>query len=379
MKLISFLGLVSIALAGAAPAVYDSPKGALYVALFTPNAKYSITGTVKFTSNSDGSLEVQVDISNLPNMPVNLFPYHVHVNQVPSNGDCSVTGGHLDPYGGNSSATLPADKLVGDLAGKHGGMVGPSFQTSYIEYYMSLDPSDPAYLGNKRSVVIHDSNMVRLACANIVSLGSVSASSLATTTMATSTTGTTAGMGYGSLLSMLYGGTMGYASLGYASTMDTGSSVITSAAYPGCYTVLGYPVACGPSSAMSTGKSTMTTSSVSTSAAYPYCYTVLGYAVACGTSTSSGSMGTSIKSTESLGSTAVNSTAAKTTTTPDALITAPAKSSISPGLTVHTSSSFIPPSSLSKATSISSINAAANDASWMTYFSIFAFVLLGVF
>jgi hypothetical protein len=114
--------------------------------------------------------------------------YHIHVNPVPASGDCYATGGHLDPA--NNTETPPCNPLdkklcqAGDLSGMYGSINMTDDQTfnaryariprsrqkltssdSYINQYVSLTPSDPAYIGN-RSFVIHDANLTRIACAN---------------------------------------------------------------------------------------------------------------------------------------------------------------------------------------------------------------------
>jgi hypothetical protein len=98
--------------------------------------------------------------------------YHIHVDPVPSDGNCSATLGHLDPYerGENPvcNASQPATCQVGDLSGKHGTMSPPagcSFQLTYLDLYLSTEPGVNAFLGN-RSIVVHSNNKTRLACAN---------------------------------------------------------------------------------------------------------------------------------------------------------------------------------------------------------------------
>ena len=56
--------------------------------------------------------------------------YHVHVNPVPADGNCTATGAHLDPYNRGvvtaCDATKPESCQVGDLSGKYGNITGPS-------------------------------------------------------------------------------------------------------------------------------------------------------------------------------------------------------------------------------------------------------------
>jgi hypothetical protein len=57
--------------------------------------------------------------------------YHIHALPVSSNGNCSSTDGHLDPYMAGETTPCDANKpqtcQVGDLSGKHGTMPGPNF------------------------------------------------------------------------------------------------------------------------------------------------------------------------------------------------------------------------------------------------------------
>jgi len=171
--MVSVTWLVSIAsiitsVKCAAPVVSDSVPGTEYIATFTsPNFQDGddITGTVEFAAVANGSVQVNVNIDNLPSTG-GPFPYHVHAKAVPSDGNCTGTLAHLNPYNGSANATTAANLEVGDLAGKHGPLKGSSFSTSYVDQYLSLNPNDPAYVGNL-SVVIHAADNSRLACANI--------------------------------------------------------------------------------------------------------------------------------------------------------------------------------------------------------------------
>ena len=57
--------------------------------------------------------------------------YHIHVAPVPSNGNCSATGAHLDPYMRGAIPPCEVGKpetcQVGDLAGKHGNITSDPF------------------------------------------------------------------------------------------------------------------------------------------------------------------------------------------------------------------------------------------------------------
>lgn len=155
------LSLFRLALS-AAPVQTNSPD-ATYVANFTSR----VEGSISFSA-TNGSVLVDVNLSNLPSSG-GPFLYHIHQLPVPSDGNCTGTAGHLNPYNGSEAATSPADKEVGDLSGKHGRINGQSLQTSYIDEYLSLNDNDPAFIGNL-SVVVHYANTTRIACANITEM-----------------------------------------------------------------------------------------------------------------------------------------------------------------------------------------------------------------
>ncbi|OBA22621.1 hypothetical protein METBIDRAFT_31492 [Metschnikowia bicuspidata var. bicuspidata NRRL YB-4993] len=86
---------------------------------------------------------------------------------VPADGNCEGTLGHFNPYSGIQNAGSLAEFEVGDLSGKHGVINGSSLRESYSDQFISLNPGNRAFVGD-RSIVVHYANMTRLACANIV-------------------------------------------------------------------------------------------------------------------------------------------------------------------------------------------------------------------
>jgi hypothetical protein len=62
--------------------------------------------------------------------------YHIHAYPVPSDGNCTGTLAHLDPYIRGESPpcdpTEPQTCQVGDLSGKHGTINGTSASLRYI-------------------------------------------------------------------------------------------------------------------------------------------------------------------------------------------------------------------------------------------------------
>lgn len=154
-------GLLAIgALAKVQPKANDSPTD-VYEADFDTDVK----GKVEFSGLKNGSIEVNVDLSGFPTSG-GPFQYHVHEAPVPSDGNCTGTKGHLDPYDGNPKANSTDELEIGDLSGRYGLIHGTSINTTYVDQYLSLDPESPAFIGGL-SITIHLDNSTRLACANI--------------------------------------------------------------------------------------------------------------------------------------------------------------------------------------------------------------------
>jgi hypothetical protein len=70
--------------------------------------------------------------------------YHVHEKPVPTDGNCTGTGAHLDPYKRGETppcdATNPAQCQTGDLSGKYGHPVGPGYSIAYGYFSVALFP-----------------------------------------------------------------------------------------------------------------------------------------------------------------------------------------------------------------------------------------------
>ena len=58
---------------------------------------------------------------------------------MPASKNCSATENHFNPYNGTVRAATPAAHEVGDLAGKHGNIMGESYKTEYDDSYISLN------------------------------------------------------------------------------------------------------------------------------------------------------------------------------------------------------------------------------------------------
>lgn len=107
----------------------------------------------------------------------NIPEYHIHVSPVPEDGNCTATGGHLDPYNVGDPYVCPGETgavtcQVGDLSGKHGAidtaaLGAASYMTQYLDYYLSTVPDTVGFFGN-RSFVVHDQAGARLNCGNFV-------------------------------------------------------------------------------------------------------------------------------------------------------------------------------------------------------------------
>jgi hypothetical protein len=95
--------------------------------------------------------------------------YHLHVDPVPEDGNCSKTLAHLDPVARGEATpcdkTKPESCQVGDLSGKHGSIQSDPFEAHYLDLYASTKEGIGAFFGN-RSIVIHYANKTRLTCAN---------------------------------------------------------------------------------------------------------------------------------------------------------------------------------------------------------------------
>lgn len=176
-KSIAQLACLVLATAEVQPKANDSPQD-LYMAQF----KWTLSGDLNFTGLANSSVLVKVDLKNTPDIDGAPFLYHVHEKPAPYNEEgCNATGGHLDPYNGNPNASSVDELEVGDLSGRHGkitkddiepGIVSKyTFNTEYVDQYISLNPDSPAFIGGK-SITFHYANGSRCGCANITKVES---------------------------------------------------------------------------------------------------------------------------------------------------------------------------------------------------------------
>ncbi|KAL8805305.1 MAG: hypothetical protein Q9182_002073 [Xanthomendoza sp. 2 TL-2023] len=155
---------------GNAEIVTNNRPGVTYTA-FLPNITTSnIRGFIAGTSNANGTgVNFALQISGLPDASLGPFLYHIHDQPVPSNGNCTATLAHQDPY--IRGEVPPCDPVhpetcqTGDLAGKHGNITSNPFSTAFLDLYLSTYQGPASFFGN-RSIVIHTSNTTRLTCAN---------------------------------------------------------------------------------------------------------------------------------------------------------------------------------------------------------------------
>ena len=196
LMLSAIAGLV--AAAPDAPVTSGNPLGATHMAVL-PNSNFTtIRGTVTGTTNNNGTGVIfTVAFNNVPSSG-GPYIYHIHNDPVPSDGNCTGAGPHLDPETRGEKPPCdpgtPQQCQVGDLAGKHGSFNAVAYTAQsvkfpngtasmitsykngtnnlnlrYLDLYVSSEPGSPAYFGN-RSVVVHDGAGTRLTCANFTML-----------------------------------------------------------------------------------------------------------------------------------------------------------------------------------------------------------------
>ncbi|TGZ76734.1 hypothetical protein EX30DRAFT_312119 [Ascodesmis nigricans] len=153
---------------GDAAPILDNPAGVSYVAHFTSGA---VTGYIRAEAGANGKgVDFDVKIKSTDGKWETPLSYHLHDAPV-TNGNCTTTLAHLDPYQRGQAdpcdATKPETCEVGDLSGKHGKIETVPFAKQYNDLYASTKSGIGAFFGN-RSVVIHanDEKKSRIACAN---------------------------------------------------------------------------------------------------------------------------------------------------------------------------------------------------------------------
>lgn len=172
IKQLTFATIIpSLVLSSSAIENSDSPKGSNAIANFPQGGLNSINGDIKFNSLQNGSVQVIINLKNLP-IDGSPFSYHIHEASVPLNGSCSATLGHFNPNDGNKTECLNEDDFslceLGDLTTRHGTLNSGNNNQSYIDNYLSLNPNNDYFFADgSKSITIHYKNSSRLACANI--------------------------------------------------------------------------------------------------------------------------------------------------------------------------------------------------------------------
>ncbi|KUI66682.1 Cell surface superoxide dismutase [Cu-Zn] 6 [Cytospora mali] len=235
--------------AGTATVVTDNPAGAVYAATL-PDTAFdtaafpsggNVKGAVYALSSPDGTGVIfQVKFSGLPSEG-GPFLYHIHDQPVPADGNCTSTGGHLDPFSRGETpscdSSAPATCQVGDLSGKYGTISSDPFAATYTDDYTSLESGNPAYFGNL-SFVLHYANKTRITCANFAAVSTSScgagsssspSSSSPSTTAASAAASSATATGGGGLLTPTTGSPAGSNATATGSTAPSASSTIVQA------------------------------------------------------------------------------------------------------------------------------------------------------
>lgn len=159
----------------------DSPAGAIYVATLpdepfsTVDVEGNVKGAITAMTRPDGEgVLFTVVFSNLPKTG-GPFGYHIHVDPVPEDGNCTKTLAHLDPFARGEDPACDPDApetcQVGDLSGKYGKIPegNDTFIATFTDPYVTLKEGPGAFFGN-RSFVFHYANKTRITCANFESV-----------------------------------------------------------------------------------------------------------------------------------------------------------------------------------------------------------------
>ncbi|KAJ1940001.1 hypothetical protein FBU59_003938 [Linderina macrospora] len=166
--------LISLAIAAlAAASAYAAGDSSAIMATADLKGTAGISAHFEF-SETDAGVSVTVSAKGLA--PRQQYPYHIHQKLVPANGDCTATGGHLDPDRINvSGKPYKCDPMsaaetceLGDLSGIHGNMTASNSGTFAAQYEDSLLAFSGTNTILGHSLVIHSASGVRLVCGNIV-------------------------------------------------------------------------------------------------------------------------------------------------------------------------------------------------------------------
>lgn len=155
---------------GDAAIVNDNPVGVTYTATLLEKNTTTVRGSISGSAAPNGTGVIfKVNFFGFPSTELAPYIYHIHDQPVPSNGNCTATLAHQDPYIRGEippcDPTQPQTCQVGDLSGKHGNITTLSYTAEYLDLYASTKQGLGSFFGN-RSIVVHTANTTRLNCAN---------------------------------------------------------------------------------------------------------------------------------------------------------------------------------------------------------------------
>ncbi|PVI05969.1 Cu,Zn superoxide dismutase-like protein [Periconia macrospinosa] len=184
------------------PKAENNPAGAHYKTEFDYVDQTGVWGFFELKSGADGkTVDLNFKFNGIAKSKGGPFTYHIHQNPLVGR-DCATTGGHFDPYGvGTANCKEGQGALceVGDLSGRFRpiSVEANVNENSFSDQYMSLDPKNKAFVGDK-SFVIHNANSTRVACGNFVKIngGNTGSTPSQNGTAAPQTTGNPAGVVY---------------------------------------------------------------------------------------------------------------------------------------------------------------------------------------
>jgi Cu-Zn family superoxide dismutase len=120
------------------------------IAVLTPMKGSKVEGTIEFTSQDNGGVQVKADVTGLP--PKSTHAFHVHVFGDCSGDDGKTAGTHFNFMGSSENPGEHIDRITGNLGELTAGADGKASVTATIEKG-SLQ-GQYSILG--RSVVVHE-------------------------------------------------------------------------------------------------------------------------------------------------------------------------------------------------------------------------------
>lgn len=122
--------------------------GPMATATLSPTSNQTAQGTVHLTELSDGAVEVDV---NLANVPPGVHGFHIH-----DKGDCgdngNAAGGHFNPAGTQHGAPTAPSHHAGDFGNVTADASG-KVKTKFTTRAVTVSPSSSAAVGH--AIVLH--------------------------------------------------------------------------------------------------------------------------------------------------------------------------------------------------------------------------------